>query len=201
MQKIPSLFQRDHAKSKRVYDSVVPGSEWVTAGEGIATRKWDGIATMVKDGHVYKRYDARAGRTPPADFAPLMPAPDPHTGHWPGWLPAKLPDDKWLLEGVAWGKEHLFMGGDIPDGTYEVVGPHIGTRHGANPESLAQEELRQHGDTVLHDCPRDYEGLRNYLWERTMEGVVWHHPDGRMVKIKRNDFPKPGVVLDLSHMA
>jgi hypothetical protein len=27
-------------------------------------------------------------------------------------------------------------------------------------------------------------------WEAAKyEGVVWHHPDGRMAKIKRRDFP------------
>ena len=30
--------------------------------------------------------------------------------------------------------------------------------------------------------------LREYLSEGAIEGVVWHHPDGRMVKIKGKDF-------------
>lgn len=189
MKKIPSLFQRDYEGERQVIDQLVPGSEWVAEGEGVATRKWDGVATRVKGGVVYKRYDAKAGRVPPAGFEPAQPEPDPASGHWPGWVLAKAPDDRWILEGMAWGQARLFNGGAIPDGTYEVCGPRIGTRHGANPERLEEHILVPHGKDELPDCPRDYEGLRAYLAERSIEGVVWRHADGRMVKIKKNDFP------------
>ena len=59
MRKIPSLFKRDYEGTRLVYDEVVPGSEWVLAGEGVATRKWDGTACMVRDGRLYKRYDCK----------------------------------------------------------------------------------------------------------------------------------------------
>ena len=36
--------------------------------------------------------------------------------------------------------------------------------------------------------PRDFAGLRQYLRLGAIEGIVWHHPDGRMVKIKAKDF-------------
>lgn len=44
---------------------------------------------------------------------------------------------------------------------------------------------------------RNYEGnrkVRNEVssgaeWVVEGEGIVWHHPDGRMVKIKKADFP------------
>jgi sulfur transfer complex TusBCD TusB component (DsrH family) len=52
--------------------------------------------------------------------------------------------------------------------------------------------LVQHGSEVLHDMPRTFEAIKEYLIARTIEGVVWHHPDGRMVKIKRRDFVKSG---------
>jgi len=41
---------------------------------------------------------------------------------------------------------------------------------------------------VLTDCPRTFDALREYLRGRDIEGVVWHHPDGRLVKIKGKDF-------------
>ena len=41
---------------------------------------------------------------------------------------------------------------------------------------------------VLTDCPTDFDGLKLYLEHRDIEGIVWHHPDGRMVKIKKRDF-------------
>lgn len=42
MRKVISLFKRDYEGTRLVFDEVVEGAEWVVAGEGIATRKWDG---------------------------------------------------------------------------------------------------------------------------------------------------------------
>jgi hypothetical protein len=38
VKKIISLFQRNYETDRRVRDEVVPGAEWVLAGEGVATR-------------------------------------------------------------------------------------------------------------------------------------------------------------------
>lgn len=38
------------------------------------------------------------------------------------------------------------------------------------------------------DFPRTFEAIKERLYAEKIEGVVWHHPDGRMVKIKRKDF-------------
>ena len=188
MKKIPSLFVRDHDGDLKVRDEINPPSSWVADGEGTATRKWDGMAVLVRGGDAYKRYDAKTGRTPPPDFMPAQPAPDPVSGHWPGWVPATGSASRAILESLAWAKIHLFPGGPIPDGTYEAVGPLIGTRHGANPEGLSEQILVVHGADVL-DAPRDFPGLMAFLEHRGIEGVVWHHPDGRMAKIKKMDFP------------
>jgi hypothetical protein len=188
MKKIPSVFQRDYDGDRLVRDEVVPGCEWVLAGEGRATRKWDGVAVRVLNGCVFKRYDAKAGRTPPANFEPVQPEPDPHTGHWPGWVPADAQADWIIFDALKWGREHLFNGGDIPDGTYEACSPRIGTRHGANPERLTETILAIHGADELPDCPRTFGGLRDYLRERDIEGIVFHHPDGRAAKLKGSDF-------------
>lgn len=188
MKKIPSLFKRDYEGNRQVIDEVVPGSEWVQSGEGAATRKWDGMAVLIKDGCVFKRYDAKKGRTPPLDFVPAQPAADPETGHWPGWVPAVGNDSARIIEAVEWAKTNLFNGGALIDGTYEACGPKIGTRHGANPERLANHILIPHGNDFLPDCPRTFNALKLYFLDVWMEGVVWHHPDGRMVKIKASDF-------------
>jgi hypothetical protein len=45
---------------------------------------------------------------------------------------------------------------------------------------------------TLPDFPRSFEAIKAALLPSTIEGVVWHHPDGRMVKIKRRDFVKSG---------
>lgn len=178
MQKIISLFQRNYEGDRLVRNEVVPGAEWVLAGEGIATRKWDGTSCLVRDGKLYKRYDAKAGRTPPAGFEPAQDA-DPKTGHWPGWLPVgDGKEDQWHRE--AWEA----VAPMIDDGTYELVGPKVQ----GNPDGFARHTLVLHGDEVLSDAPRDFDGIKAYLSEHDIEGIVWHHPDGRMVKIKAKDF-------------
>jgi hypothetical protein len=45
MRKIPTLFVRDPDDRRHVTEQITPGCEWVTAGEGTATRKYDGTCT------------------------------------------------------------------------------------------------------------------------------------------------------------
>lgn len=91
MKKIPKLFKFDR-DNHRVIDEVTPGCEWVLAGEGVATRKWDGTTVLVKpDQTLWKRYDAKPGRVPPPGFEPAQ-EPDLVTGHHPGWIPTSLKD-------------------------------------------------------------------------------------------------------------
>jgi len=176
MEKIITLFQRNYDGDRLVRDEVVPGAEWVLAGEGIATRKWDGTACLVRAGCLYKRYDARSGKAPPANFVPAQPEPDPVSGHWPGWVPVgDGPEDRWHRE--AWAQ-------DTPDGTYELIGPRVQ----GNPEGLSAHALVPHGADPLPDAPREFDALRQYLQGTNIEGIVWHHPDGRMVKLKARDF-------------
>ena len=129
---------------------------------------------MVCDGGLFKRYDAKAGKQPPEGFAPAQDA-DAVTGHWPGWLPVgDGPEDARHREGFR---------GDEPDGTYELCGPKVQK----NPEQFGAHVLVRHGAEVL-DAPRTYKALCSYLANKDIEGIVWHHEDGRMVKIKGEDF-------------
>ena len=173
MQKIVSLFKRDY--------EVVEGAEWVIAGEGVATVKFDGTACMLRDGHLFKRYDAKKGRTPPTGWEPCEDTPDEHTGHWPGWLPVGAgPEDRWHLEAMR----------SLPDicamqGTYELLGPRVQ----ANPYDLTRHILIRHGDHVLLLLDRCFLAVQDFLSDNPdLEGIVWHHGDGRMAKIKRRDF-------------
>lgn len=176
MEKIISLFKRDYEGTRLVYNEVVPGAEWVLAGEGVATQKWDGTCCMVRNGKLYKRYDAKAGRTPPTEFIAAQ-EPDPVSGHWPGWVPVgEAKEDQWHRE--------AFAGIPWPDDTYELIGPKVQ----GNPENASQHRLMAHGSQPLDDVPRDFEGIRAYLADANIEGIVWHHSDGRMVKIKAKDF-------------
>ena len=64
MIKIPTLFKRTFDDNHVVYIEpvVTPGFEWVLAGEGIATVKWDGSCCAVFGGQFFKRYDAKHGK-------------------------------------------------------------------------------------------------------------------------------------------
>jgi hypothetical protein len=178
MQKIISLFMRNYDGDRLVRDEVVPGAEWVLAGEGVATRKFDGTCCMVRDGKLYKRYDAKQGKTPPYGFEPAQ-EPDAKTGHWPGWLPVgDGPEDRWHRE--AWDAHQRYA----PDGTYELCGPKVQQ----NPERVPSHVLIAHGFQQLPEAPRTFARIRHYLESHDIEGIVWHHPDGRMVKIKAKDF-------------
>ena len=182
MKKIPSLFERDFSNGGTAYDEVTPGCEWVIYGDGVPTVKIDGTAVLVKEGRLYRRYDCKEGKTPPSDWEPCEPAPDPVTGHWPGWVPVgEGPEDRWFRE--AWSSAL-----NPHDGTYECVGPKIGTAY----RHLTKHQLLCHGTPVYdgynEEPELNFEGIRDFLARHHIEGIVWHHEDGRMVKVKRKDF-------------
>lgn len=181
MKKIKSLFVRDYDGNRQVTPVVVPGSEWVQKGQGIATRKWDGTSVAVIDGELYKRYDVKKGREVPANAIPCEPERNEHTGHWPHWVKCdrENPADKYHFE--AWDA----VGGELPDQTYELVGPKINGNRDGVPAHLFMVHGAQRFE---NDPPRDFDGLRVWLGQNKIEGIVWHHSDGRMVKIKRKDF-------------
>jgi hypothetical protein len=179
MNKIVSLFARNYDGDRLVRDEVVPGAEWVLAGEGRPTVKYDGTACMVRDGVLYKRYDRKGGKSAPDGWVAAEDAPNEHTGHWPGWVPVgDGPDDQWHRQAFA----------DPPDGwqdgTYELLGPKVQ----GNPYTMGSHVLAPHGLDTLQDDPRTFDAIRDYLTAVPIEGIVWHHPDGRMVKIKARDF-------------
>lgn len=181
MIKIPCLFVRDFSRGRPVMShDVTPGCEWVVEGDGLHTRKWDGTATRVRDGELYARFDCKKGRTPPNDFEPCEPEPDADTGHWPGWVPVyDQPQYKWhsrTFEGRS---------GIRGDGTYELCGP----KFNGDPEGIGEHIFIRHGAGYIAELQdRSFEGICAYLTENVMEGLVFHGSDGRMAKIRRNDF-------------
>jgi hypothetical protein len=181
MKKIPSVFARNHETDCMLRDEVTPGCEWVLAGEGHATRKWDGTCVLVRSGQLLRRYDAKRGKTPPAGFEACM-EPDAVTGHQTGWIPLTGdPSERWFIE-VLPDVLHY-----CADGTYELCGPSIG----ANAEQFSRHTLIRHGVHVLPDVPRTFAGMRSYLAMHPLEGIVFHRDDGSMAKVKRHDFALP----------
>jgi len=181
MKKIVSLYQRNYETDRLVRDEIVPGAEWVINGEGVATRKYDGTCCLVKEGRLFKRYEVKQGKTPPFGFVPANDV-DPMTGKQQGWVEVgNGNEDRAYREAVGGNLDKV----DLPNGTYELVGPKVQS----NPEHYDEHTLVAHDDAeVLEDAPRKFEEIKAYLADKDIEGIVWHHPDGRMVKIKKKDF-------------
>ncbi|WP_114945959.1 DUF5565 family protein [Microvirga calopogonii] len=178
MKKTPTIFDRDwNGDRSRVVNKPHPDCGWVFAGEGWPTKKIDGTCCMVSEGKLWKRRELRKGETPPDGFS--LADHDPETEKLVGWVPVgDGPEDRWHREAFArWDS--------LKDGTYELVGPKVQ----GNPENYPQHELVAHDSLALNaDVPRDFDGLRSWLEGQDIEGLVFHHPDGRMAKIKLRDF-------------
>lgn len=199
MKKIPTLFVRDFDNNPgRVLNEVNPSCQWVIDGEGIATRKLDGMGCAVIDGRAVKRREIKANKPVPDDF--IQADYDVTTEKKIGWVPIKfIPDDQWFIDGLKNAAAlylrnnrdkppHAFPG--IPDGFYELVGP---KSQGGAEKDFSQNIWIWHGQWNLRVAgidppPREFDALRTWMDGRDIEGVVWHHPDGRMAKIKQKDF-------------
>lgn len=178
MKKIPTMFERDWMGDKsKVIDKLSAACEWVQAGEGIATRKIDGTSCLVRDGKLYKRREVKRGSPVPSDFESCT--EDAITSKTIGWVPVTdNSEDQWHREAF---KNQI----DLENGTYELLGPKIQ----GNIEKYPKHVLISHKNTDTYpDIPRTFDALREWLKDKDIEGIVFHHPDGRMAKIKKRDF-------------
>jgi hypothetical protein len=187
MQKIPTLFRRDPEDMKRVLPEANPECQWVIDGEGIATRKYDGTCVMLDaDGAWWARREVKPGKTAPANYVPV--STDPNTGKTMGWEPIEQSAfAKFHAEALSSHAAH-FGPGHFEVGTYELIGIKVN----GNPERIDPDfrhQLMSHDHAETLDAPRDHDGLRQWLLDHPeLEGIVWHHADGRMCKLKRRDF-------------
>ena len=107
----------------------------------------------------------------------------------------RLSVDQSLLLEDSWAKNKTH------DGTYELCGPKVQ----GNPEGFEEHTLVHHGSEEMligsakfmeyigmtwQDVPVEdqFESLRLVLLCINVEGIVFHHPDGRMCKIRKKDF-------------
>ncbi len=176
MKKIPTIFVRDLSKQPSlVTPEWHPACLWVRDGEGIATRKYDGTSCLIRDCKLFKRRELRPGDAAPPDFE--SEGFDENSGKTVGWVPVgDGPDNKYHREAFS---------PSLGDGTYELLGPKIQ----GNKDKRECHVLQAHDMARTYpEAPRDFEALKAWLTENVIEGLVWHHPDGRMAKIKRRDF-------------
>lgn len=180
MKKIPSLFKRDFTQpGNPLTTEYNDGVEWVLNGEGVATRKYDGTSCLIKDGMLWKRYEVRQGKETPYGF--MLADKDENTGKVFGWVEVgNGNEDKWHRE--AW--ESLPDSYKNRPGTYELVGPKVQS----NPEKYETHTLVCHDEAQVLFPPVGFDEIQEWLAPQDIEGIVWHHPDGRMVKIKKSDF-------------
>ena len=184
MRKIPTALVRDPDDRAHVLMEVTPGCEWVFAGEGIATRKYDGTCVMFDGLDWWARREVKPGKATPPNYRPVE--TDDATGKTVGWEPiAQSAFVKFWREAI--GNNPAWRQGKTPlPGTYELCGPKIN----GDPEGFGAHVL------ILHDGAEQVEAMNAFSQPQEIanavaglrwEGVVWHHPDGRMAKLKRKD--------------
>jgi hypothetical protein len=194
MKKIPTVLKRDPDDMRHLLPEVTPGCEWVLAGEGKATRKYDGVCTMRDDEGVWwARREVKPDQSTPVAFQAV--AKDDATGKWVGWVPIEQSGHaKWHAEALD---ARIQRGlGVLAPGTYELCGPRVNR----NPERFDHHTLVSHAHAsvvALEDWEHtdltdgDFGGLKTVLLTLGglgYEGIVWHHEDGRMAKLKAKDF-------------
>ena len=153
-----------------------PDCLWIFEGEGIATQKYDGTCVKIEKGKYFKRREVGKGKRIPYGF--VEEDYDPNTGKKVGWVEIEPSEkeNKWHMEAFD---------PTLPDGTYELIGPKVQ----GNPEKSERHLLISHTKArQFMAVPRTYNGLHEWLIDKDIEGLVFHHFDGRMGKIKKRDF-------------
>lgn len=175
MRKIPTIFIRDSKpKCTPVTEEINPECQWVFDGEGIATRKIDGVnVKIVRDNldegsqEAYIRIKPNTRDYVEAEYEPLLCGMS--------WK------DKYIAAAVNSNEQWN-------DGIYEAYGEGIR----GNPEKVEGYHMVRISPVdmslAIIDVPRSYRGLMGYLATHDIEGIVFHHRDGRMGKIKTKDF-------------
>lgn len=179
MKKIPTLFMRNLDDMRYVTRDVHPDCQWVIDGEGVATRKYDGTCLMYDGRQWWARREVKPGKNVPPNYVPVQ--HDANTDKTVGWEPIEQSAfARYFIEARDALAFHTFE-----PGTYELCGPKVNR----NPEGYARHVLIRHAEAECLIGPRDYDRLAAWLADSDFEGIVWHHPDGRMAKLKRKDFP------------
>jgi hypothetical protein len=131
------------------------------------------------NGEWWARREVKPGKAAPENY--LVDNVDEVTGKTQGWEPVgQSPFAKFHAEATAG-----WFGWKA--GTYELVGPKVQ----GNPEKVKAHELILHDAAeVLQIASYEIGFIKMFvsnLSKNGWEGIVWHHPDGRMAKLKARD--------------
>lgn len=179
MKKLKTVFKKDPNNLGRVINEINTIHNWVFTDQAIATRKFDGTSCAIIDGELFKRFDLKPGRQLPKNAIACQDA-DAITGHHPHWVKCDRSD-----KGNKWHFKAFDALEVKSDGTFELCGPKIQ----GNPEKLEQHELIKHGAEKLEIKELSFEGIKQFLTENDIEGIVFHHKTNEMMcKIRKSDF-------------
>lgn len=192
MKKISTFFEKDPNNLGRVINKVKEENKWVFQS-GIPTQKFDGTSCAIIKGELYKRYDAKVNKRTgkkkpiPVGAIPCQDA-DEKSGHHPHWVKCNRDNNQDKYHFEAFDKLDVnkkFAPQNHLDGTYELCGEKIQ----GNPEGIRGHELIKHGSQVIYIEDYSFEGIRDLLEKRNIEGIVFKHMvDDRMCKIRKSDF-------------
>lgn len=175
MRKIPTIFERETAKRGHPLTPVINETcQWVMNGEGIETVKLDGVNVRVQQGVLFLRRKPTRGEYTDASYVLAERGNPAHAV-----LFLAFDDAASQPQGVG-------------DGIYEVIGPRInGNPHREVVHEMVRIVPPDPGLLIhsTHRLERSFLGIQDFF-ERfpRIEGIVFHHADGRMGKIKRADF-------------
>ncbi|MEL7249066.1 MAG: DUF5565 family protein [Bacteroidota bacterium] len=188
MRKILTIFDRNWETDRKVNTQLIVDFDFANA---VTTEKLDGmnIRVTVRNGTVVRSEKRRN----PSKQQKQNGIVDP----WYVDIDTSTSQDKWLVDAIS---NTDFSA--VPDG--EWSGEAIGKNIQGNPLNLTNNQvflfsLPSWRERIqLKDAPYTHAELVQYLNSRKsaigegclMEGIVWHHPNGDMVKIKRKDFPR-----------
>lgn len=196
MKKIPTLFVRTEDRRHVIPDQVTPGCEWVfdpnQAEMVTATRKLDGVCVRYSRGNWWSRRQVKSGQSVPHGF--IQVDYDEVTETKTGWEPAIASAfAKHITDAITSGFVITADHRDLHrEDTFELVGPKINGNH----DHFEHHTLFSHNSPMLHLRPDQWQpggsvGLLMVLAQlHGWEGIVWHHWDGRMAKLKVRDYPE-----------
>lgn len=186
MRKILTIFERNWEGDRKIVPQLIVDFDFKSA---IATEKLDGtnVRITIRNGEAV-RIEKRRN---PSKIQKQKGIVNP----WYVDADEFASQDKWIFDAV---KNTELKG--IPDGEWSAEA--LGKNIQGNPLNLEKNELfffsipEWREKIMLEDVPTEFEEIREYLLKQKskigndclMEGIVWHHPNGEMVKIKRKDF-------------